>query len=93
MIKRRKNLTKARIDPVRDVDAQPGEVEHKRLDVRSVEGHLDDYARCKVDDQDCKPSRREAEGFVDPTGILMAVAIAERVTRCAGAYRSVEGAP
>lgn len=78
---------------MRDVDAQPGEVEHERMDVRSVEGHLGDYARCEVDDQNCKDSRREAKGFVVPRSILMAVATVERVTRCAGAYPGVEGAP
>jgi len=77
MLKRGGNRTKARVDPVRDADAQPGEMEHERLDVRSVESHLDDYAQCEVGDQSCKDPKREAGGFVDPTSILKAVAMAE----------------
>lgn len=44
MVRSRKNRTKARVDPVGDIDAEPGEVENERLEVGSVVCHLNSIA-------------------------------------------------
>lgn len=46
ILKSGKDHTKARIDPVRDREAKPGDVEDERLDVGCVIRHLDGIAWC-----------------------------------------------
>jgi len=47
MVTSRKNRTKARVDPVRDIETEPGEVKNERLDVGGVVCHLNGIAWCE----------------------------------------------
>lgn len=47
MVRSRRNRTKASVDPVGDIETEPGEVKNERLDVGSVVCHLNGIAWCE----------------------------------------------